>query len=65
MNPSERKLLDKLDSLVINASKDELKQIQEVDFETQLEGKSFYDSYIESKTLANQSIKREIGDPKK
>lgn len=65
MNSAERKLLDKLDNLVMNASGDELKQIQEVDVDTQLEGKSFYDAYVNSKTLVNQSIKQESGESKK
>ncbi len=65
MNPSERKLLDKLDKLVIESSGDELKKIQEIDLLSQMDGKSFYDTYVNSSTLPNQSIKQELRDHKK
>ena len=64
MNPNERKLLDKLDELVMDASPEELKKIQELDLDTQLKGNSFYDAYLDSKTLVNQSIRKESGDSK-
>ena len=38
MTPSERKNLQKLDDLVLNASAEELKKIQEVDSQNQMEG---------------------------
>jgi hypothetical protein len=65
MTPSERKLLDKLDKLVMGSSDDELKKIQELDLLTQMNGKSFYDEYVNSTTLANQSIKQESRESKK
>jgi len=65
MNPTERKLLDKLDKLVIESSGEELKKIQEIDLVTQMDGKSFYDSYENSSTLTNQSIKQDSRDYKK
>jgi hypothetical protein len=65
MTPSERKLLDKLDKLVMGSSGDELKKIQELDLLTQMNGKSFYDEYVNSTTLANQSIKQESRESKK
>jgi hypothetical protein len=65
MTPSERKLLDKLDKLVMESSGDELKKIQELDLLTQMNGKSFYDEYVNSTTLANQSIKQESRESKK
>ena len=64
MNQAERKLLDKLDKLVMNASGDELKKIQELDLETQLDGTSFYDAYLDSTALVNQTIKKESNDSK-
>ncbi len=64
MNKAERKLLDKLDELVIHASGDELKKIQELDLETQLNGNSFYDAYLDSTALVNQSIRKESNDSK-
>ena len=59
MNPSERELLEKLDDLVLTASGDELRKIQEIDIQTQLNGMSFYDAFVQSTSLANQSIKQE------
>lgn len=58
MTPKERQELQKLDDLVENASPEELKKIQEIDFQTQMEGLSFYDVYVDSSSLVNQSIKK-------
>jgi len=58
MSPSERKHLQKLDNLVLNASHEDLKKIQEIDHQTQMEGLSFYDVYLDSSSLVNQSIKK-------
>ena len=41
MNTEERKNLQQLDELVLNASPEELQKIQEIDFQTQLDGESF------------------------
>ena len=60
MTPKEREHLKKLDDLVLNASSDELKKIQEIDNQTQLEGLSFYDVYLDSSSLVNQSIKKSV-----
>ena len=57
MTPAERRHLQKLDDLVLNASSEELKNIQEIDHQTQLEGLSLYEVYIDSSSLVNQSIK--------
>jgi len=65
MTPSERKLLDKLDKLVMESSGEDLKKIQEVDLLTQMDGKSFYDAYVNSSPLSNQSIKQESRELKK
>ncbi|HSB82953.1 MAG TPA: hypothetical protein VLD64_00505 [Nitrosarchaeum sp.] len=59
MNPSERELLEKLDNMVLTASADELRKIQEIDLQTQLNGESFYDAFVNSTSLANQTIKQE------
>ena len=59
MNSSERELLEKLDNLVLTASGDELRKIQEIDLQTQLDGVSFYDVFVNSTSLTNQSIKQE------
>ncbi len=58
MNLKERKHLQKLDDLVLNASPEELKKIQEIDNQTQMEGLPFYDVYLDSSSLINQSIKK-------
>lgn len=46
MTPDERILFEKLDKLILEASKDKLKKIQNVDRQTQLNGLTFYDSNI-------------------
>lgn len=58
MTPDERKNLQKLDDLVLNASAEELKKIQEVDSQNQMEGLSLYDVYLDSSSLINQSVKK-------
>ncbi len=58
MTPAERKHLQKLDDLVLDASPEDLKKIQEIDHQTQMEGLSFYDVYLDSSSLVNQSIKK-------
>ena len=54
MTPNERECLQKLDDLILNASTEELKKLQEIDFNTQLEGLSFYDVYLDSSSLINE-----------
>ncbi len=58
MSPAERKELQKLDDLVLDASTEELKKIQEIDHQTQMEGLSFYDVYLDSSSLINPNIKK-------
>ena len=58
MNTKEREDLKKVDDLVLDASPEELKKIQEIDSQTQLEGLSFYDVYLDSSSLINQNIKK-------
>ncbi len=60
MSPAERRHLQKLDDLVLDASPEDLKKIQEIDFQTQMEGLSFYDVYLDSSSLINQSIKKSL-----
>jgi hypothetical protein len=64
MTPAERQLLEKLDNLVLTASEDELRKIQEIDIQTQMNGLSFYDAFVNSTSLANQSIKQESRESK-
>jgi len=65
MNPKERELLDKLDKLVLESSDEDLKKIQEMDLETQLNGESFYDEFLNSRALVNQTIRQESNESKK
>ncbi len=58
MSPAERKELQKLDDLVLDASPEELKKIQEIDHQTQMDGLSFYDVYLDSSSLINPNIKK-------
>ncbi len=58
MSPAERKELQKLDDLVLDASPEELKEIQEIDHQTQMDGLSFYDVYLDSSSLVNPNIKK-------
>ncbi|MGH1520954.1 MAG: hypothetical protein ACRBB2_01075 [Nitrosopumilus sp.] len=60
MTPTERKHLQKLDDLILNASSDELKKIQEIDHRTQMDGLSLYDVYVDSSTLIKQRTKKTI-----
>ncbi len=64
MTPAERKLLETLDNLVLTASEDELRKIQEIDIQTQMNGLSFYDAFVNSTSLTNQSIKQESQESK-
>ena len=60
MSPAERRHLQKLDDLILDASPEDLKKIQEIDHQTQMEGLSFYDVYLDSSSLINQSIKKSL-----
>jgi len=58
MTPKEREHLNKLDNLVLDASSEELKKIQEIDRQTQMEGLSFYDVYLDSSSLINRTVQK-------
>ena len=58
MNVEERKHLQQLDELVLNASTEELEKIQEIDYQTQLDGESFYHIYVDSDSLISPSIEK-------
>ncbi len=60
MSPAERRHLQKLDDLVLDASPENLKKIQEIDHQTQMEGLSFYNVYLDSSSLINPSIKKSL-----
>ena len=65
MNPQERQILQKIDDIVLNASAEELKKIQDADIRTQLDGVSFYDVYVSSDNLTKRIIEQETRDFKK
>jgi len=58
LTPLDRKQLQKLDDLILNSSQEKLQEIQEIDTQTQLEGLSFYDVYLDSNSLIHTSIKK-------
>ena len=58
MNVEERKHLQQLDELVLNASPEELEKIQEIDYQTQLDGESFYHIYVNSDSIIPPRIKK-------
>ena len=58
MNIEDRKNLQHLDELILNASDEELEKIQEIDYQTQLDGESFYHIYVNSESLVPPSIKK-------
>ena len=58
MNSIERDHLDRLDELVLNASSEELEKIQEIDYQTQMDGESFYHIYLDSDSLISPSIEK-------
>ena len=58
MNSIERNHLDRLDALVLNASPEELEKIQEIDYQTQMDGESFYHIYLDSDSLISPSIQK-------
>ena len=58
MNIKERKNLRELDELVLNASPEELEKIQKIDYQTQLDGESFYHIYVDSNSLIPPSIEK-------
>ena len=56
MNSTEREKLQALDDFVLNSSPEELRKIQEIDSQTQLDGSSLYDIYFDSAALTEQPI---------
>ena len=58
MNSIERNHLNQLDELVLNASAEELEKIQEIDYQTQMDGESFYHVYLDSDSLIHPRIKK-------
>ena len=57
MTPIERQELKKLDDMILNASPEDLKKIQDIDHQTQMEGVSFYDVYVDYRPMIDQKVK--------
>ncbi|MFB5610608.1 MAG: hypothetical protein ACE5R3_07845 [Nitrosopumilaceae archaeon] len=45
MSLAERKFMKALDEMILTASESELKKIQELDVQTQMDGSNFYDVF--------------------
>ncbi len=58
MKSLEREHLQKLDDLILNSTSEELEKIQEIDFQTQMDGLSLYDVYVDSSSIVHQCIKK-------
>jgi hypothetical protein len=58
MNAEDRNNLQQLDELILNASPEELEKIQEIDYQTQLDGESFYHVYLNSDSLIHLNIEK-------
>ncbi len=48
MSLAERKFMKELDEMILNASESQLKKIQELDIETQMDGSNFYDVFTKN-----------------
>ncbi len=65
MSLAERKFMKALDEMILNASESQLKKIQELDIETQMDGSNFYDVFSKHEkkstlTSKTPSIKKKI-----
>ena len=57
MSLIEREFMDSLDFAILNASETELRELQKLDLEHQLQNTTFYDVFsMNSHTLKNSSI---------
>ena len=54
MNSTEREKLQALDDFILNSPPQELRKIQEIDSQTQLDGSSLYDIYFDSTALTEE-----------
>lgn len=56
MSYQERQHMKSIDAMILEATPERLAEIQQLDLQTQLDGKSFYDNCIESKIPALTKI---------
>lgn len=50
--------MKRMDEMILNATPEQMSAIRDLDLETQLDGRSFYDSYIESKIRIPKTINK-------
>ncbi len=58
MSSEERRLMRRVDEIVLGASPERLKELQRLDVETQMSGTTFYDHVIESGALVAPRSRR-------
>ena len=56
MSPIEREHMKSIDEKILNATPEELEQMQKVDLENQLNGVTIYDALVNSKSCDQKSI---------
>ena len=61
----EREFAKYVDDIILNASEADLLEIQKLDTDTQLEGKSFYEIYSEKRKVNINHISPKVRSPKK
>jgi len=61
----EREFTKHVDEMILNASDDELLEIQKLDTDTQLEGNSFYEIYSTKRKINGKQVSPKVHSPKK
>ncbi len=61
MTPAERRLFERMDGMILDASGPDLRKIQEADRQTQLTGVPFYDACANSAVPARQGVRKGRG----
>ena len=56
MSYSERRLMERMDKIILNADSKELSELQKIDIKTQLDGNWFYDHYVSLHLKPQQKI---------
>ena len=56
MSPIEREHMKSIDEKILNATPEELEQMQKVDLDNQLNGTTIYDALVNSKSYDHKSI---------
>ena len=61
----EREFAKHVDEIILNASEDELLEIQKLDTNTQLEGNSFYEIYSTKRKINSKQVSPKMHSSKK